>query len=98
MNILETLEFDSHKPNVSIIRKNHKINQFAVALGRGAVLKKHTTSVPATLIVLEGEIRFLMEEREHTFKKLETFDIPVDVTHEVVGVANENIFLITQEL
>jgi hypothetical protein len=53
MNILENIEFSTEKANVFHLRKNDKIKYFAVALGKDAVLKKHTTAFPATLLVLK---------------------------------------------
>ena len=98
MNILEHIEYSNDKANVCIVKKSDKIKQFAVALGQDAVLKKHTTPIPATLIVLKGKIRFLINDQELIFQEMDTFEIPVDVVHEVHGSSNENLFLVTQEL
>lgn len=98
MNILENLEFSTDKANVHYVKKSDKIKHFAVALGQGAVLKKHTTPVPATLVVLKGEINFVFTDREFVLREFDTFEIPVDEVHEVVGVLDQNLFLVTQEL
>lgn len=98
MNILENLEFSTDKANVHPIKKSDKIKYFAVALGQGAVLKKHTTPVPATLVVLKGEINFVFADREFVLREFDTFEIPVGEVHEVVGVLDQNLFLVTQEL
>ena len=98
MNILENIEFNSDKANVAIIKKSEKIKYFAVALGEGAVLKKHSTAFPATLLILKGEINFVFSDREYVFKEFDTFEIPVDEEHEVFGVLKENLFTVTQEL
>ena len=98
MNILENISFSSEKANVCIIKKNDRLKYFAVALGNGAVMKKHTTSFPATLIVLKGEINFIYEDRQITLREMDTFEIPVNIVHEVVGISDQNLFLVTQEL
>ena len=98
MNILENLEFSTDKANVHYVKKSDKIKYFAVALGQGAVLKKHTTPVPATLVVLKGEINFVFTDREFVLREFDTFEIPVDEVHEVIGVLDQNLFLVTQEL
>lgn len=98
MNILENVEFCSDKANVVHIRKSDKIKYFAVALGNGAVLKKHSTQVPATLVVLKGEINFVFEDREFLLRETDTFEIPVNEVHEVVGVLQQNLFTVIQEL
>lgn len=98
MNILENIKFSTDKANVVHIKKSDKMKYFAVALGNGAVLKKHSTPVPATLVVLKGEINFVFDDREIILREFDTFEIPVDEVHEVVGVLEQNLFLVTQEL
>jgi len=68
----------------------------AVALGEGAVLKKHTTDVPATLIMVKGTVRFIIYGQEVVLKDLDTYQIPADVEHEVIGVEEENVFILTK--
>lgn len=98
MNILDNIEFSTEKANVCVVKKSDKIKQFAVALGKSAILQKHTTPVPATLMVLQGEIRFIMDDKEINFKEMDTFEIPVNIVHEVHGISERNLFVITQEL
>lgn len=98
MNIFDNIEFSADKANVLTIRKSGSIKYFAVALGTGAVLKKHKTPVPATLLVLKGQINFVFSNREYILKEGDVFEIPVDEEHEVVGVMAQNVFTVTQEL
>lgn len=98
MSELNNIVFDTDKANVSIIKKNDRVKYFAVALGRGAVLKKHKTAVPATLLVLKGEINFVLSDREYVLKQFESFEIPVEEEHEVVGIMDQNLFSVLQEL
>ncbi len=98
MNILQYTDFLAEKPTVFQIKKNEKIQQFAVALGKNCLLKKHTTSVPTNLIVMRGEIKFTLPGNEINLKEFDVFEIPVDVEHEVLGLTDENMFVITKEL
>jgi quercetin dioxygenase-like cupin family protein len=98
MNILENIQFATDKPTVAIIKKNEKIKYFAVALGKNAVLQKHKTNVPTTLLVQKGELDFRFEDRNYHLKTLDSFEIPVDEVHEVIGLQNENLFTLIQEL
>lgn len=98
MNILQYTDFLSEKPTVFQIRKNDKIQQFAVALGKNCLLKKHTTNVPTNLIVMRGELKFTFPDQEVLLKEFDVFEIPVDVEHEVWGLEDENLFVITKEL
>ncbi len=98
MNILENIVFDTDKPSVVQIKNSEKIKYFAVGLGIGAVLKKHSTAVPTTVTVLKGEINIVFSDREFTLKEFDVFDIPVDEVHEVVGILARNLFTVTKEL
>lgn len=98
MNILDKIEFSSEKANVCPIRKSEKLKYFAVALGKGGVLKKHTAPVPATLVVLKGEINFVIQGETINMKQFDIYEIPVNVEHEVIGVSDENLFSVAQEL
>lgn len=98
MNIVENITFSTEKANVFNIKKSDKIKYFAVALGKDAVLKKHTAPVPATLVVLKGEINFMIQGETINMKQFDVYEIPVNVEHEVMGVSDENLFSVTQEL
>lgn len=97
MNLTEKLNW-TEKPEVIIIQKTDKLKQFAVALGKNGEMKKHKAGVPTMLIVLKGEIKFSINQETFHFKTFDTYDIPVNVEHEVVGLCDENLFLLTQQL
>lgn len=97
MNITEKIKW-TDKPEITIIQKTEKIKQFAVALAKNGMLQKHKAGVPTMLIVLKGEINFNIENQNHLFKTFDTYEIPVNVEHEVTGLMDENLFLLTQEL
>lgn len=71
---------------------------FCVALCKDQILHKHQTKVPSFLIVLKGQIYFSIEGEEIVMDELQTYQIPLNIDHEVKGIGEENIFLITQEL
>lgn len=98
MNILEGIEFNPVKPTVLVIKKSETIKMFCVALGKEQVLPKHQAKIPSLLIVLKGHIRFLIAGEALTMHEFDTYQIPVQTDHEVVGLGDENVFLITQEL
>ena len=98
MNILDHISFTTEKANVFNLRKTDQIKYFAVALGKGAVLIKHTAPVPSTLLVLNGEINFVIDGQIINLKQFDVFEIPVNIEHEVVGISDENLFTVTQEL
>ncbi len=98
MNILESIQFNPHKPGVLNIKKNESIRLFCVALCKDQILPKHKANVPSLLLVLKGRINFLLEGEKICLQELQTYEIPVNKDHEVKGLTDENVFLITQEL
>ena len=98
VNLADKLEFRTDKQTTYFIKDGKSVRQVAVALGEGAVLKKHTTDVPATLIMVKGTVRFIIYGQEVVLKDLDTYQIPADIEHEVIGVEKENVFIITKLL
>ena len=96
VNLADKLTFKTDKPTTYFIKDGKNVRQVAIALGEGGVLKKHTTSIPATLIMVKGTVRFLINGEEIVLKDLDTYQIPIDVEHEVIGVEKENVFIVTK--
>jgi quercetin dioxygenase-like cupin family protein len=94
MNINAELTFTPNKPAIVSILKNEVRQVFAVGLLKDQVLPKHKTAVPALLIVQEGSIEFHMNGLVTPLKRFDTFTIPVEVEHEVIGKEEKNVFLI----
>jgi quercetin dioxygenase-like cupin family protein len=98
MNLLDQINLNKERPSVIIIKKTEKSKIFSVGLLKNQILKKHTASFSTLLLVLKGEITFRIHEKSFVLKEMDTFEIPVEVEHEVVGNQEENIFLLNQEL
>ena len=96
VNLSDKLTFKTDKQPTYFVKDGKNVRQVAIALGEGGVLKKHTTSIPATLIMAKGTVRFLINGEEIVLKDLDTYQIPVDVEHEVIGVEKENVFIVTK--
>ena len=96
VNLADKLTFRNDKQTTYFVKDGQNVRQVAIALGEGAVLKKHTTNIPATLIMVKGTVRFLINGEEVVLKDLDTYQIPIDVEHEVIGVEKENIFIVTK--
>ena len=96
VNLADKLTFRNDKQTTYFVKDGQNVRQVAIALGEGAVLKKHTTNIPATLIMVKGTVRFLINGEEVVLKDLDTYQIPVDVEHKVIGVEKENIFIVTK--
>jgi len=91
-NLMDMLTYRTDKHTALVVKSGEGVKQVAVALGKGAVLRKHTTDVPAFLVMVKGEIRFLINGEEVLLKALDTYNIPANVEHELIGVQDENPF------
>ena len=92
-----SVNYSSDKPHFNVLSDTEKVKQVAVSLGKNGVFKKHKTSTPASLVVLKGEIKFIINEQEIILKPNDYYDIPVDVEHELVGLSKENLFVVTKQ-
>jgi quercetin dioxygenase-like cupin family protein len=97
MNIKSALKFDEEKPGVFLAHNTENIKIIAIGLLKNQVLAKHKTNIPTLLTVLNGKITFRIEEKEILLSRYDTFHIPVDVLHSVLGNNKKNIFTLTQE-
>ena len=97
MNIAEKLEFTADKPSIASILKSDKINIIAIGLLKGQELKKHLTGLPTTLTVIKGGLDFNLESEKVQLRTFDTYQIPINVEHFVIGNEEENIFTLTQE-
>ena len=97
MNIAKEITFSGEKPFVLAIRNTEIATVFAVGLIKDQVLPKHKTQLPTLLIVLRGSILFRINSEEIKLSALDTYQIPIDKEHDVTGMGEENIFLITKE-
>ena len=97
MNIAEALNFNTEKPTTYSVLKTEKLNVIAVGLVKNQILRKHKTLIPTFLTVLKGSISFHINNEVKTLNQFDTYQIPVNTEHEVGGIAEENIFTLTQE-
>lgn len=98
MNIFKDLTLSKEKPVALSIVKTDKSQIMTVGLGKGAVMKKHKTSVFTNLIMMKGSVDFLINNENLTFTEGSVYEIPINIEHEVIGKDEENIFLIIKEL
>lgn len=98
MNIKNELNFSASKPAVLIIQKNENSLVVSIGLLKDQILSKHKTAYPALLIVMSGSVVFKINGSDTILNTMDTFNIPVDVGHEVVGIGDTNIFLIVKTI
>ncbi len=98
MNIKNELNFSTNKPAVLIVQKNDGSLVVSIGLLKDQVLSKHKTAHPALLIVMTGSVRFKINGTDSILNAMDTFNIPIDIEHEVVGIEDESIFLIVKTI
>ena len=96
-NLQDSKNYNKEKPHFNILRDSEKLKQVAVSLGKDVVFKKHKTSTPASLVVLKGEVKFIINDQEIILKPYDYYDIPVDVEHELIGLQKENLFVVFKQ-
>ena len=79
---------------VKILKQGSSYKMMAIGLKKGAVLKEHKTAVPATLIVIEGDVMYNEAERSIPLKKDNDFEIPVNVLHGLLALEDSLCLLI----
>lgn len=97
MNIKDQLKYNQEKPAIHKMVSNEKINYTAIGLLKDQWLTKHQTPVPTTLTVLRGAIEFNIMGKKIVLKKMDTYNIPVNVDHKVKGLKKKNVFTLIQE-
>lgn len=98
MNITKELILQPDKPARLMLWHEGSVNQLVIGLTRGQVLAKHKTPYPALLVVLKGSIEFRLPQERTVLTALDTFSIPVNELHEVEGLDEENLLLVTKHV
>ena len=96
MNIKESLKFNDAKPAILSIINSEKVSLKAVGLEKGQVLAKHKSGLKSLVVILEGKIEFTINDEKFELNALDTYEIPVNVEHEIRGI-EKSIFTLTQE-
>ncbi|MGE5521914.1 MAG: hypothetical protein ACM3VS_18470 [Candidatus Dadabacteria bacterium] len=96
MVITDEIKLNDEKPAVVQIKNTDKSNVIAIGLKKDQVLKKHISPIPALLVVIKGSVLFEIEGNKTTFSTFSTYEIPVNVPHEVTGL-EESVFLVIKE-
>lgn len=89
---INDLVFDNVKTNKFF--KNEAFEAIAISIEKGKVLKKHVSPKDASLVVLEGEINFVINGESIHLKPLENFAFEKEVEHEVLAIENAKFIII----
>ena len=85
------------KPSVASLWRTDQFNYLAIGLLKDQLLPNHKAPIPTRLLVVRGAIEFRIQGEVIRLQELDTYEIPVDIEHEVVGLEAENIFTLVQQ-
>lgn len=91
-HIAETLA-TSEKPVIEQIYDKEGKKLIAIGLKKGVEFPEHVAPAKAKLMVVQGEVDFNTETRSYRLERFDSFDIPMDIKHAVVGV-DDAVFLL----
>lgn len=91
-NILEKLA-TADKPITSVIKTTNSSKVVAVGLNTSIKLRDHRAPGKTQLLVIKGSISYKTNEKELVLNQYESYDIPLDETHNVTGL-EPSIFLL----
>ena len=92
--ILEQLEESEHP----VAKTFHLGDHFKVLIfgfKKGMKLKDHKSKHPTKLLVMEGDVIYTQEKRDHRLKKHDEVHIPAHVSH-TVSALDDSLVLLTQ--
>ena len=91
-NILTELE-TAEKPVGKMLRKGTAFHVLAIGFKKGMILPKHTSSLPARLVVIKGEVSYNNAEGSNRLKLYDEYEIPVDEPR-WVEASEESVILV----
>lgn len=83
----------STAPITKAYYENDKTKIIAIGLKKDVVLAKHTAPSKAQILIIQGAVTFRTATFSKSINTYETFEIPLEVVHEVIG-DTDSIFLL----
>ena len=96
-NIVKELE-TAEKPVAKMLRKGDGFQVLAIGFKKDMILPKHTTSLPARLVVIKGEVVYNNEKGPNPLALYDEYEIPVDEHHWVTASEDSIIMVIKGQL
>jgi quercetin dioxygenase-like cupin family protein len=98
--MLQDLNLDLKQSDSPVIKPYYihgSTKILAIGLKDGVTLAKHKAPSKAQLLVVKGKIVFKIKDEEIHLDTCDTFKIPLDVEHEVIGKSDAIFLLILSE-
>tara|TARA_R110002051_G_scaffold91205_3_gene160273 strand:- start:40524 stop:40841 length:318 start_codon:yes stop_codon:yes gene_type:complete len=84
---------ESDKPVIKQIYSKNGQKMLAIGLRKGVIFPEHIAPSKAKLIVVQGQIEFIIASDRKKLECFDSYDIPQEVKHSVEGV-EDAIFLL----
>ena len=84
---------ESDKPVIKQIYSKNGQKMLAIGLRKGVIFPEHIAPSKAKLIVVQGQIEFIIASDHKKLECFDSYDIPQEVKHSVEGV-EDAIFLL----
>ena len=91
---LRSERIGSTKPIARVIEKGDDFKILGLAIAKDIALNEHKTNQISKLIVLEGSVEYVEENRSFTLKHYDEFDIPVGIMHALIAKEDSLCLLI----
>tara|TARA_R110001632_G_scaffold72565_1_gene167669 strand:- start:718 stop:1035 length:318 start_codon:yes stop_codon:yes gene_type:complete len=83
----------SDKPIIKQIYSNNGQKMLAIGLKKGITFPEHLAPSKAKILVVQGQIDFIIASDRRRLESFDSYDIPLEVKHSVEGVVDA-IFLL----
>lgn len=84
----------AEKPVGKVLRKGEHFHVLAIGFKKDMILPEHTSSLPARLVVIKGEVVYNDAKGPHQLGLYDEIEIPVDDPHWVEASKDSLIFVI----
>ena len=93
-DILEQMEGAEH-PVAKTFHLGDNFKVLIFGFKKGMKMKDHKAKHPTKILVLEGDVMYTQEKRDHRLKKHEEIEIPPHITHNISAI-EDSLVLLTQ--
>ncbi|AVI50977.1 hypothetical protein C5O00_07230 [Pukyongia salina] len=95
LEIKDRIKKASHNGlTVQKIFKTETAETLLITLEKGHNFPEHTSPRDALLVMLEGKIKFFIQNEEYNIKRQETFSFPANEPHHLLAIENSKFLII----
>ncbi len=92
-SIYKDLEYKDNKPVIKVLFETSFTKEIRITMQQGTEMKKHKTSFPIVVEIVDGEINFGVEEKTLNLKKGDLIALNGGVPHDLKAIENSIVRL-----